>query len=150
MRLARILLCAVMVLTSAIPLAFHPVMAQAIDNSRFQTKMHDATGQIYDIYLFANDETSSIVRHSWAGAVEGDIIYAGHYQFAVALSGRQTAKTYQITPTDADPLSFNDSRRAACVMASLSPGQPDILFMLQAGDSNNILSSTGLYIRHSK
>jgi hypothetical protein len=122
--------------------------ARDLNNIRLQAKMYDASGQLYKVYMFSDDETSATTQSVTAFANPGDVVYTGHYQFAI---GTNEEKYVHIQPFNInvfanDTLKFNSNKVMNYVIASGRKQQPDILVVSQYGDSGHY-AVAAYYIR---
>lgn len=109
------------------------------DRSRFHAQMRGMDGQLYDFYLFADDESRSVVQDPSGMANEGDIMYSGEYKAAIGQNGKLHIK--MLSEDGEEPLSFNDSRKMITKLPSADPINPDLLAIAQYGTSNGDLIS---------
>jgi len=131
-------------------LLFGAACASTVDNFRFQTMLHSADGKEYYITAFSDDETSTVNKAAGSEGAEGDVIYSGHYKFVVGTTaGKQSCQEQHISLLSEDKLSFNIKKTMFYVGDNLFPNQPDILFVLQSENSNN-MSVRGYYIKNGK
>ena len=143
----RILILAVI---TTLMLALNIACAGSIDNSRFQTPFRSLEGKLMYVGIFSYDETSRINKAGGSEGAEGDIIYSGHYSFVVGkIAGKFVREEKHISPLAEDILSFNASRTLFYVGEHPFPDQPDILWILQSGTSNN-LPIRGYYMKEEK
>ena len=131
-------------------LTLNVVSASAINNVRFQTQMRSSDGKIFYVTVFSDDETSRINKFAGSEGVEGDVIYSGHYKFLVSTTAENSKRDEQHTSLLADDeLSFNANRTLFYVGENPFPNQPDILWVMQSGTSNN-LPVRGYYLKNER
>ncbi len=116
--------------------------------SRYRMELHDQEGSAYVGFLYAADETQVRETDSWAGAMEGDVLYRGHYRLSVRKAGERNDSAVQSIAFAGDGISeFNASREM--VYAVKASGKPDILVVTQYGSSNGVLAKL-YYIQDGK
>ncbi|HWR28729.1 MAG TPA: hypothetical protein VN631_02750 [Negativicutes bacterium] len=131
-------------------LSLNVAYAGVSDNVRFQTKMRAADGKEFYVAVFSDDETSRINKFAGSEGAAGDVIYSGHYQFAVGTTTKnKNSDEKQISPLSEDELSFNASQTLFYVGENPFPNQPDILWVMQSGTSNNV-PIRGYYLKSGK
>lgn len=122
--------------------------ARDLNNIRLQAKMHDTTGRLYNVYMFSDDETSTTMQQVSAFAQPGDVVYSGHYQFAIGTIEEKYVhiQPFNINVFSSDMLKFNSNRIMNYVVESRYQQQPDILVVSQYGDSGHY-AVAAYYIR---
>lgn len=119
-----------------------------IKRSRVTSEMKDASGSIYNIYMYSTNEKKDIVTEDevWAGAWVGDIQYKGTYNFALKKKGTPKAVNAGI---NIKGYTYNQTRKMVYKVPSKSKGQPDLLVVAQT-ESSNFESGMVLFVDKGK
>ena len=137
-------------LIGSLLLTLNVVSASAINNVRFQTQIRSSNGKIFYVTVFSDDETSRINNFAGSEGVEGDVIYSGHYKFLVSTTeGNPNRDEQHISLLSDDELNFNANRPLFYVGDNPFQNQPDILWIMQSGTSNNV-PVRGYYLKNER
>lgn len=104
-----------------------PTLADAkATKTYYKTTIKSATGKKYTVSLRSNNAKKEIADYTWAGFIEGDVLYKGTFSFYVN-NKKTTLKTKK---------EFNRTHKNIGVIAS-KKGTPQFLYIKESFSSNN-------------